>query len=193
MAITAEQYLEAIGRAGLTMGDLVVAQVGKEKQGCVVDWSKTACYLKLIRAAEFFYSIGDYISTNSVYFYNQVLNIAGSNYSTSTLDPNAQVTNTTIIVNQIGSTVNSAKIYFTNVTTAGLLGYIATYYVLYGNNPDVSVWLLTGTDGSGNPVYNEDAGTSPTINTDAGGNITSITWDYPVPTSGYISITGVQP
>lgn len=186
---TQNQYLEAIGRAGLTVADEALALVNAEKGGCQTDWSNVFCEVKKIRCAQFFFRMGDYVSDDAVLFYNQLLGIAGTNHSDATIDPNAQIPNIIINVNTMGSNVNSTTIPFTNQTTISITGYQSTYYPSYGNNPVVSMWIANG-DGS----YNEDTGNVPTIVRDGSGNIQSITWGaYPVNVSGYVSLLGVQP
>lgn len=108
-----------------------------------------------------------------------------SNLGDSALVPKRFVTSM-IAVNK----PNSIKIAFTNQTSASILKYDSLYLANYGNNPEVSVWLLNQ-----NGTYNRDEYSAPLItylnqqNPSTG--ISSIIFKYPVATSGYISLNGV--
>lgn len=105
----------------------------------------------------------------------------------STLNPNFQSTVSIVvdIVNNI--TASAIRIPFTSLTIVTLSNYQATYSVVYGNFPDISIWTDNG-DGS----YTQDTATVPTV-VNLGGDINvpdSYTWTYAIPTSGYIQLNG---
>jgi hypothetical protein len=77
--MTDEQYTEAVGRAGLTFADGVLATARKEAKGCLPRWDKYLCWLKQIKAAQVDKS-----------FYNVVESIAGMDHANPVLDPTAQ-------------------------------------------------------------------------------------------------------
>lgn len=89
-----------------------------------------------------------------------------------------------------GTTVNQGKIPFdTSVNPTQLLNYNTVYKRLYGNNPILQIYTFDGT------TFNRDEGTGEQITystpSDFTTDIVSIFWDYPLPTTGYISITGI--
>lgn len=99
MAVTQEQYFDAIGRAGLVFSDGVLENITLEKAGCTPCWNDLFCQLKQIECAEYFYRLGDYaVSDDSATFYRYMECIAGSQYSDATVDPNAQLLGTVIII-----------------------------------------------------------------------------------------------
>lgn len=109
MAVTQEEYFDAIGRAGLAWSDKVLVNIGKEKQGCFPSWVAIFCELKKIEIAEYFYRLEDYAeSSDSALFYSYMLGMAGTQYSDAEVDPNAQIGGITIIVE--GDTGRSIKI-----------------------------------------------------------------------------------
>lgn len=103
MAITQGEYFDAIGRAGLVWSDNVLANINKEKSGCQPCWDNLFCEFKQIECAEYFFRLGDYaVSDDSIFFYNRMLSIAGSQYSDAILDPNLQLPGTGIVIEVSG-------------------------------------------------------------------------------------------
>lgn len=126
-----------------------------------------------------------YISPTSVTIYNRLNYMIGIPQD-ATVDPNFVNPTTTIIIDgSAGTIINSAKIPFVNTTSIGLYTYNISYKNIYGNNPSVSFWLDDMT---------QDTTTPPTITYATPGDITSeitqIVWDYALPVSGYIQISG---
>lgn len=79
MAVTAEQYQTTINNATAGFSEVVLANIAKEKSGCLVDWSQQFCWLKQIESGEFFYSLGDYASSDDSETIYRLLNqIRGS-------------------------------------------------------------------------------------------------------------------
>lgn len=106
MAVTREEYFDAIGRAGLVWSDKVLVNISKEKQGCFPSWVAVFCELKKIEIAEYFYRLEDYAeSSDSALFYSSMLSIAGTQYSDAEVDPNAQVGGIVINPTYIGRAV----------------------------------------------------------------------------------------
>lgn len=92
MAITAEQYSQAVLKAQLVNANDGDGLLLCEISGCPADWSKNLCQYRQIQGALFFLSIGDYVSDTAVYFYNTLLEIIGLKYPGDVvIDPNAQV------------------------------------------------------------------------------------------------------
>lgn len=109
-----------------------------------------------------------------------------------TPDPTVIIPGQTVTIIVEGSVVNSERIPFTNATIVSLANYQANYYPTYGNLSEYSIWVSDGADG-----FNQDNGNVPNISFVVPGVITSgiasITWGYPVATTGYVQISGVQP
>lgn len=138
-------------------------------------------------------SISDYTSSVTTTIYDRINGFVGIPYGAQ-LDPNFQGdsggTPPTIV---LLAGYNSNKIEFT--TTDGspqfiLSDYANSYYPLYGNNPEIQVYL----DQS---AFDGDYQTAPQITYSTPGdpttNITQILWDYPVGVSGYLQISGIAP
>jgi hypothetical protein len=151
-------------------------------------------YRYLIAAVTRQYQLGDYTSTNFQIVYDCLSTLVGIDTSVNTIDPNYKGPNT--IINVVsgggGSTVNSTQILFSNQTTVSITGYQAEYATEFGKNPlSVQIFVSDGVGG-----FAPDYGTAPdftyAVPNDPSSGVSSITWGYPVPTSGYISIFGVQ-
>lgn len=98
MGISQQMYFEAIGRAGLVYSDGVNDAIDNETAGCTPDWEYLLCELKNIECAQFFFNNADYSSDDSLYFYTKMLEIAGTQYSDATIDPNAQIPGVIIVL-----------------------------------------------------------------------------------------------
>jgi hypothetical protein len=135
------------------------------------------------------YSINDYTSSTTTALYDRINNFVGIPAGAQ-VDPNAQLPNTTIIVEGGGGTAKSEPIYFNNQTTVTITSYQNLYVAQFGNSPILQIYVSNG-DGT----YSQDTGTTPTI-TYVGGiianGINTITWTYPIATSGYVIIMGVS-
>ena len=108
-------------------------------------------------------------------------------------NPNAQIPDTTIIINgTTGSVINTTQIPFVNQTTITLSNYVANYSTLYGKTPLVCQIYI---DNGSNPAY-PDFGTAPAIDFVVSGDPSSgfadVTWGYGVATTGYILLSGVM-
>jgi len=90
--MTEEGYAEAISRAGLTFADGILATARKEEKGCTPRWDKYLCWLKQIKAAQFFQPAGD------LDFYNIMLSIAGLNHTNPVIDPSAQPPEGSVVI-----------------------------------------------------------------------------------------------
>ena len=107
MAVTQGEYFNAIGRAGLVFSDGVLENINAEKAGCTPCWDNALSQMKKIEGAEFFYRNGDYaVSDDSAIFYSYMLNIAGSQYSDATPDPNVQLPGVVIITESGDSAID---------------------------------------------------------------------------------------
>lgn len=145
---------------------------------------KLTCLKRLMRALQWDLdsSVNDSITT---VIYDLLLDgFAGFNGNALAVDPSVIIPGKTITVINNGTTMNTDKLPFTNVNPVQLLNYNIVYKRIYGNNPILQIFV-TG--------FTQDEQTPPTIayqDDDFTKDILSITWDYPVPVSGYISITG---
>lgn len=129
------------------------------------------------------YTLQDYSSANFLTCYDRLVSLIGVDTTVNSIDPNFQPADGMTIIVESGGSVNSAKINFANQTTVALVSYQANYSGTYGQNPFVTIW--TGVS----PTFTQDTGTVPTVNY-VGGLLDSITWTYPIGTSGYIQILG---
>lgn len=183
---TLETYQQTILSAQLIQANLLTANLNKVKIGNGdVNYSRIRNFVYNINGLQYQLNRPDYTSSTTLTIYNRLCGLIGVDTTANVIDPNYQAPNTTIIVEGgSGTIVNSNKIPFTNTTTVSLLNYNTAYKVLYGNNPNIAVWL----DG-----FVEDTTTPPTItyqDDDYTKDILSIEWDYAVPVSGYIQISG---
>lgn len=189
--MTQEQYYDAIGRAGLTYADEVLRLCASEARGCAPSWLKATCWLKLIKLAQFFYLRADYTSPDAVYFYNAMLDIAGTGYSSAVPDVNAQTGNTILTLPVLQNYNNDAILFTTTNDNPQLIlqNYNLNYKPLYGNNPDLAPYIIAGGLNTG------DEQTPPIITRsdpdDPNSDILQIVFDYPVATTGYLRIAGV--
>lgn len=141
MAVDQQTYFNAIGRAGLVFSDAVLANINSEKAGCVPCWDSALSQCNQIECAEFFYRNGDYaVSDDSAHFYEAMLIIASSKYSTATPDPNVKLPLMTIVVQ--GGTVPPIEFVIPAGTTIPF-----TYGYTAPGQPDVSFYISNGSGG----------------------------------------------
>lgn len=187
---------ESLG-ALLLQGQVVQANkakdcVNQERSGLLcVDWNGLTCISKLIEALSFQISIGDYDSLITRGIAGGLQGSVGNQYGGTTTNPNAQLPGgVTIIDNTSGKfNYNAISIPFTDVTQVAWDNYQETYAGLYGNKPDIMVWQSNG-DGT----YSQDNGNVPQKtyeNNDPNGKLLSVVINFPVPTTGYIQMSGV--
>lgn len=108
------------------------------------------------------------------------------------INPNYQNTGSiTIVITTGGTDYNVSKpIYFFDVTSVVLNNWQTTYFNSYGNYPEWQLFTGNTTDGwqeDYNPPIPEYQDNNPSS------NLLSLTWTYPIPTSGYVIISGKVP
>lgn len=166
--------------------------VSQERSGLTcIDWSGLTCISKLIEALSYQISIGDYSSEITRGIAGGLQGSVGNQYGGTTTNPNAQLPGgTTIIDNtQPSLNYNESSIPFENVTQIQWNNYQQLYAALYGNKAAIEVWIDNG-DGT----FSQDTGNVPQKtyeNSNPNGNLVSVVINFPVPTSGYIQISGV--
>lgn len=180
MSVSDTLLTAELKNANIVDANIIALQAGKLS----TSWQQAIKAQRGINVITWKLSIGDTSSPSFQAAYACLQGFVG-NYTGGAISPDAQNPNTTIVVNNTGTIVNSAKIPFTNTTNVELLNYNLSYKSIYGNNPDVSFWLNDTT---------QDTSTPPEITYATPGDITSditqIVWDYPLPVSGYIQISG---
>jgi hypothetical protein len=158
MAVTQGDYFDAIGRAGLVFSDGVLENITEERLGCTPCWDEAFSQFKQIEGAEFFYRNGDYaVSDDSALFYSYMLNIAGSQYSTATPDPNAQLPGNIIIID--GSAVATDLYYDQSylIDAGGGNWYLPLVDSISGSVPTGAKPILVTLNGdSFTPTYSEN-------------------------------------
>ena len=159
--------------------------------GLTVEWGYINLMQRAINCVQRQYNLGDYISSPFIIAYNRLLIFVGID-APGTINPNAQIPETTIVVVDTGSIINTTQIPFVNETTITLSDYVATYSQQYGSTPIVcQIYVDNGTT----PAY-PDFGTAPAIDFVVSGDPTSgyatVTWGYGLATTGYILLSGVQ-
>lgn len=198
---TQSDIANQILRGQLLQAYTVKAYVAQERIGNYFSFWDYAIYLShLIQGLQNQLLIQDYTSGITLAIYNKLGGELGMQYiDGAALDPNAQLPPTVIVINEHGgsggggggSTVISQPIIFSNQTVVTLSNYQSVYAPTYGNNPVIQVFVPDGSGG-----YAQDEGTSPVrqyvVSGDPTSGISSITITYPVPTSGFIQITGIS-
>lgn len=145
---------------------------------------KIICLKRLIKALQWDLAINVNDDVTSVIYSLLVEQTGLYNGNAAVVDPSVVIPGMTINVTKTGSVVNSTKIAFVDQTVITLASYNTFYKPLYGNNPIVAIFT---------PGYTQDEQTPPVIiyqDNDITKDILSITWTYPVPTSGYVQISG---
>lgn len=173
--------------------ELVRGLSDKERQGDEQghEWDKPILIWQAIAALNMALLYADYNSADTLQVYDNLAMCIGANaLGPISTDPNAQVPGGNIIViNNGGSTVQSAIIPFvTDIVT--LANYQTAYKPTFGNGAVISIWTLNG-NGIG---YSEDTGTVPSktfVDNDPTKDLLTVTWTYPLVTTGYIQILGV--
>lgn len=181
MLLTAE-----LKTSNLTDANIIALQGGAFKVG----WNTIKNGTRAINAVSRQVNLGDYSSPQFLIAYSCLSDFVGI-YAGGVIDPNAQIPGTTIITVPVLQNFNNDKIPF--LTTDGspqliLANYNLNYAPLYGNNPNLEIYITTDD-------YTGDLQTPPTLTYSTPGdemsNITQILWDYPVATSGYLQISGI--
>jgi len=159
--------------------------------GLTVEWGYINVIQRAINCVQRQYNLGDYVSAPFIIAYNRLLNFVGIDTGGS-INPNAQGGSTIINATINGSVINTTTIPFTNQTTITLANYVINYSVMYGKTPLVCQIYV---DNGSNPAY-PDFGTAPSIDFVVSGDPSSgfadVTWDYGLPTTGYILLSGVM-
>lgn len=147
-------------------------------------------YFRLnLQGLKYQYGQSDYFSTTTVIIYDRLVGFIGIPAGV-TVDPNYQNPNQTNIQVPVLIGYNSDKIPFATTDDAPILtlsNYNTVYKQLYGNNPIVAIYDNQG-------QYIGDEQTPPMVtyqDDDPTKDILSISWSYPIATSGYIQISGV--
>jgi hypothetical protein len=139
----------------------------------------------------------DYTSNTTIIIYNRLLGLIGIDTNVYSRDPDYQnptnpVVNTVTVVG-----FNDQKYEFDTTVTPDnpqwiLANYHANYYPLFGNNPDLAIYIEEGD-------FVGDEQTPPIIEYAVDGNVNSdilsITYDFPpgVGAKGYVRIAGKAP
>ena len=170
MAITQQQYSDALFGASLTDMDSTIALINLEKGGCSADWSTVLCDEMVTSSGMFCFTQADYTSVNSVKTYNQLLGIAGLNYNSGTAtDPNAQGTSVIIVDGGTSYTPPAPDIA---TITAGSTVIPFTY--IYTGARTIQYAYLEQNMGGGNYIF------APNAQLERNGNLFTIV----VPTDG---------
>jgi len=187
MAVSDEILTGQLKIANLVLGYNTALQNGALN----VNWDTAIKGNRSVLAVQNRYSLGDTSSATFQAAYACLSAFVGQ-YAGGSIDPNAQNPGVIIDVTTTGSIVNSDTFPFTNQTTVALLSYQTAYYSRFGNTPYVQIFVADGLGG-----FTPDNGTAPDYVYATPGNptsgIVSITWGYPIATTGYILISGVQP
>ena len=191
--MTQNEMSQAILKAQLVNANEGLSLINQEVAGCPANWSAVLCRFRQIAGAQFLYTIGDYVSDTATYFYNTLLSYVGLQYPSDVVpDPNAEIPGTTFIINNNGSVVTSTRFYFTNATSFVLSNYQAVFYSTYGSNPSLQAFVSNG-----DSTFSPDNGNAPVYTYVTPGDDTSgidtITFGWPVATTGYIQLMGVKP
>lgn len=175
----------------LKVANLVDANIVALQGGIIsTKWGLIKSGTRAIKAVLRQYNLGDYSSPQMLTAYSCLSDFVGI-YAGGNIDPNAQVGGIITVNVPVLQNFNSDKIPF--VTTdlnpqLILANYNLNYLPLYGNNPDLAIYITTAD-------YTGDEQTPPTLTYETPGdetsNITQILWDYGVATTGYIQISGV--
>lgn len=189
--LTQQQYQNVVFYALRANAVLTESLRNKEALGYFPEWNLASCQSLKIKSGQWSLSINDYSSVASVDIYNQLLDIGSTWMGGIAIDPNAQTPGQTIIKVPVLIGYNEDKIPFATTDdnpTLILSNYNTVYKQLYGNNPRLDIY-----DSQGNYIGDEQ--TPPIIvyeiDDDIGSDILSITWEYPIATSGYIQISGI--
>lgn len=192
---TINQISDKISRGKLLQANLVKVAIQYEVTGDEPkNWGEIVCLSQLIQALTAQVVGQDYTSATTVNLYNQLTDKLGFQYvDGAVIDPNAQQSAGIIFIgNQPGQVINSNIIPFVNQTEVSLSNFQGAYYPLYGNTRQIQVFVSDGANG-----FNPDYGNVPVYEYTIAGNetsgIASVTWGFPIPTSGYISIFGIKP
>ena len=88
------------------------------------------------------YNIADYTSATTTTLYDRINQFVGIPYG-ATVDPNFQAPGVKISAVNL-SNYNSGQIFFSNASPVTISNYNTTLYQLYGNNPELAIYLGTG-------------------------------------------------
>jgi len=173
---------------------LLVRQLAvKEYSGDLnTSWRRPIIIDHLIQGLSFCLLTADYTSLQAFRIYDNLIQFVGNNFAGGvSTDPTAQPPGSNIVIINNQQTIQSEKIPFVAQTVVTLASYQANYAAQFGNNPFLSIWVVNPVTGIG---FDQDEQTAPTIlyvGNDPTQGISSITWTYPVATSGYIQILGI--
>lgn len=188
--LTQTQYQNVVFYASRANEALIQTLRAQEALGRYPKWNLASCQSLKIKSGKWSLLMQDYSSEASVDIYNQLLDIGSTWMGGIAIDPNAQGGGVLIISTDVVVGYNTNRIYFTNTTNWVLSNYNANYYPLYGDNPELFVYI-DGGDFSG------DDQTPPIITFTTPGDsstpIAQIHWDRPVNATGYVQISGIAP
>lgn len=192
---TIDQIGDKIFRAKLYRAELVVSAIQAESTGAEPKhWDLIVCLGDLIESLTTLAVGEQYNLAATDNIYNQLAERIGLRYIDGVeLDPNAQQSPGVVFIgNQPEQKFNTTRIIFVAATEVNLLNYPSLYYPLYGDNPDIQIWVSDGAGG-----FNADYGNAPDIQYvipgDANSGIASIAWVFPIETTGYVRIAGLTP
>lgn len=192
---TVDQISDKIFRGQLVQANLALGAIQSEVSGAEPKcWGEITCLSQLIQALTTQVLGEDYVSEDTINIYNQLTSKVGFQFiDGATLDPDAQQTPGVVFIGkQPGQVINFERIPFTDETNVTLANYQGAYYAKYGNSPSVQSYVSNGLGG-----FNPDFGNVPDFEYltpgDENSGIASISWLYPVATTGYISIFGIAP
>lgn len=156
------------------------------KKVCTIDYLNLNTLGLTYRA-----NIGDYTSSLSETLYDRLLGLIGIDTTANVLDPNYQNPTSPIIVpgQSAFGFVKSGNIVFTNQISITLSNWQTIYAPYYGQSPEI---LLFTTQGG---IDQQDTQTQiiPTYSSGPTSLLESITWTYPIATTGYYTISGQIP
>lgn len=188
---TPSQILSTILTAELKVANLVDANIVALQGGIIsTKWGLITSGTRAIKSVSRQYALGDYTSSQFLTAYVCLCDFVGI-YGAGAIDPNAQGGGVVVVTTPVLQNFNSDKIPFATTDLNPqliLANYNLNYLALYGNNPDLAVYI-TSSD------FTQDEQTPPTITYatpgDETSNITQILWDFPLGTTGYLQISGI--
>jgi hypothetical protein len=186
------QLQATILTAQLKLANIVLTNVNAEKGGnTAVNWWPAQRFSLNIKALLRQYTLGDYTSASLQAVYRCVTTLIGFDATLNQIDPNYQSSGNTIIIETTGNFTQSDRIPFGPVNSLVIDNWVTNYYPIYGDNPEVQIFIGNATDG-----YQQDEQTTP-VPAFPGNDITqrlqSLTWTWGVATSGYYIISGKKP
>lgn len=194
MALTLDQIATDVASAKVYCIQQMAVNLVLLKNGQSAPNIKSITVLKrIIRCLTFQINAG-VLDADTITLYTCLLNALAGFNATYNIDPSVIIPGQIINVIISGSKINTAAIQFTNQTVVSVLAnYQGEYAATYGNSP-LTVQIYTS-DGEGG--FNPDSQTAPDLIYVISGNpssgLYSEIWTYPIATSGFVFISGIQP